>query len=66
LSVARRVTSALVVMLVLSAALTLLSTVALLVLSPVLVDVWAEVVATVESVPATRATRVRIVPLRLN
>jgi len=55
-----------VAMLVLSAALTLLSTVALSVLRPVLVDVWVEVVATVESVFATRATRVRIVPLRLN
>jgi len=66
LSAARRVTSALVDTVVPSAAPTPLSTAALLVLRSVLVDVWVEVVATVESVLATRATRVRIVPLRLN
>jgi len=66
LSVARRVTSASVVMLVLSAAPTLLNTAALLVRRSALVDVWVEVVATVESVLVTRVTRVRTVALRLN
>jgi len=62
-SAARRVMSALVDMLVLSIAPTLLNIAALLVKRPVPVVAWVEVLAVMVSVLATRVTRVRIVPL---